>query len=430
MENSILLKSVRIADPNSASHGKTLDVLVENGLITAMKKSIEAPSGTVVWSATGAVVSPGWMDMQADFKDPGEEQKEGLSNGTLAALHGGMAHVVLNTGQTPAPDSKAAITYLQNQTANSICLVHPLACLSKERNGKQLAELYDLAEAGAVGYSDDGAVEKTELLRRGLEYAADAKGPVIVLPIDTGLNARSMMHEGAISTQMGVQGNPSESELMRIQRDLEVLRYAGGKLHFSVISTAKGVNMIRAAKQEGLAVTCATSAHHLYFEDRDLQYFDGTLRTCPPFRASTDRRELLNGILDGTIDALVSDHRPEDLESHDVEFALAPNGLTGVESTFAVALAALSEMASAEEAEAAVIRALTLGPRSVFGWETPKLEVGTIADLTWFQPNAPWTCSSVSLGANVPSYSNAQEKPALTGNPCGVITRRGAFKRT
>ena len=246
--------------------------------------------------------------------------------------------------------------------------------------------------------------------------------PVMTCPLELGLNAHPQMHEGATSTHMGVVGNPHVSETMRIKRDLDVLRYTGGKLHFTCISTAESVELIRAAKVEGLQVSCATSAHHLFFVDEDLSAFDGTIKTLPPFREHADRESLCAGVLDGTIDAIISDHRPEDLEHHDVEFMLATHGMVGIETVYPVAKAALAHAEDAT-AEAAIVRALTTGPRSVLGWDTPHIEVGAKADLTWFHPSHAAAQHRVTKGANRPEYRN--RAVAYSGKGTALRTLRG-----
>ena len=198
-----------------------------------------------------------------------------------------------------------------------------MACVSQQGAGMALSEMHDLARAGAVAFSDDQPIDRTEMLRRALEYGSTLVQPVLSLPLDLGLNAGAMMHEGDTSTHMGVTGNPSASEVMRIQRDLQIAKYTGGRLHFPVVSAAESVDLIRSAKSEGMNITCGTTANHLRFIDEDLSDFDGTLKVMPPFRGAADREALRQGVIDGTIDAVVSDHRPEDLEHHDVEFSLS-----------------------------------------------------------------------------------------------------------
>ncbi|MDA0303130.1 MAG: amidohydrolase family protein [Bacteroidetes bacterium] len=431
---TILLKSVRIIDPNGPHHGAVRDVLIQSGAIAEISEQIEAPSKTQIWDQPGSAISASWIDGQADFCDPGHEPNEGLENGLQAALSGGFGHVVLNSGTQPPPDHKSAIHYILKRSADSPCHAHPLACISQGRLGDQLAELHDLSQSGAAGFSDDRPIDRTEMLRRALEYSESINLPVITCPLDHGLSSDALMHEGITSTRMGVTGNPGSSEIMRVQRDLEILRYAGGRLHFSILSTAEAVQLVRSAKKEGLQVTCGTTAHHLIFIDEDLSSFDGTLRVSPPFRSNADRKALCQGILDGTIDILVSDHRPQDLEHHDVEFALSPTGMVGIESLFAEGFTALSEASSAAKAVDAVVRSLTVGPREAFGWPAVRIEVGAAVDLTWFHDQQAWTSSHVSKGANTVGEQQLAGKRwksgALQGQPLGVITARGSFLRT
>lgn len=414
----IVIKGVTILDPGGPHHGSCQDIRIQKGTVKEIGSNLKPGSNATIWDVPDAFISLGWMDLQADFCDPGQEQKEGLDNGALAALHGGFAHIVLNTGQSPSSDSKSAITYLKSRTADFVTEVLPMAAISMNREGNQLAEMYDLSNAGAIMFSDDGPVDRTEMLRRALEYSQGIDKRVAVCPLDLGLNAHATMHEGATSTHMGVVGNPTSSETMRVMRDLEVLRYTGGKLHFTVIGSKESVQLIRAAKNEGLDITCATTAHHLWFTDRDLASFDGTLKVMPPFRDDTDRNALMEGLCDGTIDALISDHRPEDLEHHDVEFTLAPWGMAGIESAFAVAQGAL--LAKNPNNDLSWLRALTSGPRSVLGYPTSHIEVGAEADITWFKATEAWQHASVSKGVNVPNYLGKEDMNP-TGQPLGVI---------
>lgn len=413
-----IIKGVTIIDPNGPHDGSTQDVHIRNGMIVDIQDSIPAAPDATEWNEPGAHLSIGWMDLQADFGDPGFEQKEGLENGLRAARAGGFTHVVLNVNQHPIPDTKSNIAYLVARSAGLDAHLLPMGTVSKKGDGMQLSEMRDLAEAGAVAFSDDAPISGVEMLRRALEYAQGLPHPIVTCPLELGLNAHPQMHEGITSTHMGVVGNPTASETMRIKRDLDVLRYAGGKLHFSCISSAESVELIRAAKKEGLAVTCATSAHHLFFVDEDLSSFDGTLKTLPPFRAHADRVALCQGILDGTIDALISDHRPEDLEHHDVEFILASNGMAGIESVFPVALAGLADTPGADSA---IIRALTAGPRAVLGLDVPHIEVGAAANLTWYHPTQSSTGTRVSAAENHPDYAGRSTEFTRRGVALGTV---------
>lgn len=424
---SIVIKQVRILDPTSAHHGQVRDLHIINGKIEAIDSHIKAAASTKTLEAEGSCLSPGWMDLQAHFFDPGAEHKEGLENGASAAAHGGFTRTILNASPLVRPDEKSAIAFLQSHSESFNCTLHPMACVSQKGEGKSLSEMRDLAKAGAIAFSDDAPINDTEMLRRALEYSEGMTPPVISTPIDLGLNSGAMMHEGATSTHMGITGNPSESEIMRIQRDLTILRYTGGKIHFSVISSAKSVDLIRTAKAEGLEVTCATTANHLRFIDEDLHDFDGTLKVMPPFRGKEDREALRTGVLDGTIDAVVSDHRPEDLEHHDVEFNATAFGIASIESTFAVTLDSLKK-ASSKEALSATIRALTQGPRAVLGLPPVNISTGSDAELTWFHPELTWTDQGATRGENIPQ--DIRQNPGnIKGNPLGTIRGNRLFLR-
>lgn len=424
---SIIIKKALVLDPQSEHHGLVRDILIEAGTISAIAPDLKSPSNSHEWQANGAAVSQGWIDLQSHFYDPGAEHKEGLENGAAAGSHGGFTHVILNANPYVAPDNKSAVSFLQAQAQDYTCALHPMANVSQKSEGQSLSEMHDLAAAGAVAFSDDAPIDKTEMLRRALEYAHELSQPVISMPLDMELNAGAQMHEGATSTHMGVTGNPTESEVMRIQRDLEVLKYTGGRLHFSVISSADSVELIRAAKARGLNVTCATTANHLHFVDEDLHAFDGTLKVMPPFRTQNDREALRHGIIDGTIDAIVSDHRPEDLEHHDVEFSLASFGMACIEYTFPLALSAL-QSTSKKDALSALVNALSSGPRQILGLEHRPIMPGQPADLTWFHPEELWNNQAITRGANL-AQSIVQHKEKLVGNPLGTIHGTKSFLR-
>ena len=424
---SIIIKNVRVVDPSSTHNGQRCDVLIAEGNIIEIAAELKTPDQAHVWESEGAAISPGWVDLQAHFCDPGAEHKEGLENGALAASHGGFTRVILNANSLEHPDNKSAVSFLQAQTEDFTCMLHPMACVSQRGAGTVLSEMHDLARAGAVAFSDDQPIDRTEMLRRALEYGSTLVQPILSLPLDLGLNAGALMHEGVTSTHMGGTGNPSASEVMRIQRDLQIAKYTGGRLHFTVVSTAESVELIRSAKSEGMNITCGTTANHLRFIDEDLSTFDGTLKVMPPFRGTADREALRQGVMDGTIDAIVSDHRPEDLEHHDVKFSLSSFGIAGIESTFASARQALKEFSEGESLSG-LVRALSTGPRNVLGLEQPTIMPGQKAELTWFHPEQPWEDSSITKGTNK-AHITENQKDNLIGNPLGTVCGIKAFRR-
>ncbi len=373
-----LIKSARIVQPGHPLHEKHRDILIEDGVITSIRAKItEDHAQEVRYSELS--VSPGWIDIQADFRDPGDEYKEGLNNGLDAAAAAGFTQVVLMPHTRPVVDSVGQLNYLLRERGRHPVTILPAGALSEGCKGEQLAELYDLHRGGAVAFTDDRHDLRGELLRRALDYTRSFDGLVMTRPYDTDLAGEGLMHEGLTSTRNGLKGIPVMVETTRIQRDLEILRYTGGRLHFQSISAAESVKLIRAAKREGLSVTCAVAAHHLFFTDKDLARYDRNLKVLPPFRTEKDRKALLKGVKDGTIDAICSDHRPEDIEHKKREFAQASYGIGAIEHTFSAAL-------SAGVDEGTLITKLTTGAAGILGVAPPVLEEGLEANLTLYSP--------------------------------------------
>lgn len=406
-----LIKSAQIIQPGHRLHQKQRDILIVDGFIESIRAKIEDDKAQEI-RYDGLSVSRGWIDLQADFRDPGEEYKEGLSNGLDAASAAGFTQVVVMPNTKPVVDSVGQVNYMLRERGRHPVSVLPAAALSKGCEGKQLAELYDLHQHGAVAYTDDRNDLRGELLRRALDYTRSFDGLVMVRPFDEDLAGDGLMHEGHTSTRNGLKGIPAMVETTRVQRDLEILRYTGGRLHFQSISAAASVKLIRAAKREGLRVTCAVAAHQLVFTDEDLAGYDRNLKTLPPFRSEKDRKALLKGLLDDTIDAICSDHRPEDIEHKKREFAQASYGVGAIEHTFAAAL-------SAGLSEDAIISKLTSGPAHILGVETPVLEESQVANLTLFSPKGLDIVTSADLVSN--AWNNPYIGLEMPGKVYGVM---------
>ena len=418
MEEHVLLKAVRVMDDYSPWHNQLVDVHLSNGRIEEIGPQLATQEGQTL-HVPGSMISPGWVDGQAHFREPGEETKEGLSHGLRVAAGSGFTSVAILPSTHPCVDHSVAV---RNVLATSerasregvAARALPMACITEQAQGEQLSEMHDLSEAGAVAFTDDKPLDRVGLLQRALTYGESHGKAIIDVPQDEDLNSGGVMHEGIVSTEMGLVGVPSEAESLRISRDLDVLSYAGGRLHFALITTAESVELIRQAKAKGLAVTCATSAPHLAYIDEDLRGFVGALRVRMPFRSKEDREALRQGVLDGTIDAVVSDHRPEDLEHHDVEFMLSPEGVASLPSTFALALHGLSDAApDKESALAALLKAFTVGPRNVLSLETNSIERGNPCNLTWFHPAHPHTPLTMTKGVNLPPLPHGLEGKVL-----------------
>ena len=423
MEQALLLKQTRVLDPSSPWHGQVVDILMDQGQIVEVAPHLDASSAKV-FEGQGGVVSQGWVDGQVHFREPGEETKEGLDHGLHVAAAAGMTQVALLPTTHPPVDHAMAVESLlakgtKAQTSGCPTAVLPMGCVTEQGQGQQLAEMSDMAHHGAVAFSDDAPMDRVGTLQRALTYSRAHGKTVMDLPLETDLNHGGVMHEGLVSTEMGLPGIPEEAEVLRVSRDLEVLRHAGGQLHFSIVTAAKSLDLIRKAKAEGLSVTCGTTAGHLVYTDEDLRGFHGTLKVRAPFRASSDRKALRQGVLDSTVDMVVSDHRPEDLEHHDVEFVLSPNGMAGLTSAFALTLHGLAQETSQEDAHTAAVRAWSSGPRHVLGLDDAPIAVGSPANLTWHAPEATHHAEVPTKAANTP--------PLPKGLTCAV---RGVFHGT
>ena len=420
MEQPVLLKSVKVHEPQGTWNGQVVDVLLQQGRVEHIAPSLSFPEA-IQAEAQGSMISSGWVDAQAHFREPGEETKEGMENGLSAASQAGFTAVAVLPSTTPPVDHASAVRNVmalarraQDKGIPSEAL--PMACLSEQGKGEQLAEMHDMSEAGAVAFSDDASIDRVSLLQRALTYSIVHGKAVVDLPLDRDMNPGGLMHEGVTSTEMGLTGIPVEAETMRIQRNLDLAKYTEGRLHLSVITSAESVALIRNAKQSGLNVTCGTTAAHLAFCDEDLAGFVGSLRVPTPFRSRTDREALRQGVLDGTVDVVVSDHRPEDLEHHDVEFMLSPEGMASLPSSFAMALSGLLEVAPMEEALNALLGVLTQGARKLLTLPESHIDVGSECDVTWFHPEMSHTPHIGTRGVNLPPF-----RDGLKGQVLGVF---------
>jgi dihydroorotase len=414
----LLLRHVKVVDPGGPHHDAEVDVLVREGRIARIGERITKGEATEV-RREGLHLSPGWMDLRAHFREPGEELKQGIRNGLDAAAIGGFTAVAVLPSTHPAVDDHGGVAHLMRRADGHIVRLLPIGGLTKGLKGEQLAELHDQREAGAVAFSDDQhAVRNSRLMLLALQYAAGLPGgtpPVMVFPQDPDLGRGGMMHEGPMSTRLGLKGIPVMAETIALARDLALLEYAGGHLHVATISTAESVELVRNAKARKLHVTASVAVHNLLLDDGCLRRFETCYKVLPPLRDSVHIDALREGIKDGTIDAIVSDHRPEDREHKVVEFGQAAFGIIGLETCFAVANTALKGRTSLRR----MIERFTHGPRQVLGMPKVHVAEGADADLTLFDPEVNWTCEEADL------LSRSHNTPFLgqrfTGRPLGIV---------
>ena len=384
---NILIKAATVIDPNSPHNGKKVDILLEKGIIKEIKNSIKSEKNYKVIESPDLCVSPGWMDMQVNFRDPGFEYKEDLQSGIKAAAQGGFTAVCVMPGTNPPLHSKSQIDYVLNKTLNSIVDVYPVGCISDKHEGKELAEMFDMKQSGAVAFSDDKkAVDDAGLLMRALQYSSNINSFVITHCDDKTISHDGKMHEGETSTRIGLKGIPAIAEEIMLQRNIAILEYTGGKMHFPTISTKGSVELIKQAKAKGLKVSAGVAAHNLLLDDTCLLEFETHYKVNPPLRGKEDVEALKRGLGNGTIDVIVSDHSPEDSENKDLEFDFAACGISSLETAYASANTALSKISREQVVEKFAVR-----PRKILGIEMPQFKAGQEANLTLFDPSLKWT---------------------------------------
>ncbi|NNC45657.1 MAG: dihydroorotase [Winogradskyella sp.] len=375
---NVLLKSATVVDSKSEFHNKTVDILIEKGVISKISKRISNPKNYKELKLDNLHVSVGWFDSSVSFGEPGYEERETIANGLKTAALSGFTAVALNPNTYPVIDSNADISFLLAKSAKHSVDVCPVGALTKHSDGASLAELYDMHQAGAVAFMDyQKPVSNPNLLKIALQYSCSFDGLICSFPQESSISGNGVMNEHITSTKLGLKGNPAMAEELQVARDLFILEYTGGRLHIPTISTAKSVDLIRKAKSQKLNVSCSVAIHNLLLTDDVLDGFDTKYKVLPPLRRSADCEALKEGLQDGTIDMVTSDHNPLDIEHKKVEFDFALNGTIGLESAFG----ALHNAFTLKK----TINLLTQG-RSIFGLSTYNISEGETANLTLFDP--------------------------------------------
>lgn len=410
----VLIKQATIISEGSPYHLKVKDILIQKGKIVEIESSIST-SGMKEIKAEGLYVSAGWIDMQANIQDPGFEHKEDIQSATKAAAAGGFTKIVVSAISEPVRDSKSQLEYLKKNASPLVELL-ALGALSKGANGKELAELYDLKEAGAVGFSDGKkSVKNPNVLNRALLYTQAFDGLIFNFPHTEEVAYKGVMNEGETSTNLGLKGIPELAESLMVARDLNILEYTGGRLHFNSISTTKSLELIAKAKKDGLKVTCDVASYNLLLDETELNEFDTRYKTLPPLRSKATINDLINGIKNETIDAICSDHTPEDVEEKMKEFDHAAFGIINLQTSFAAANTALKKKISIAE----IIPFFTTKPASILGVTISKIDIGEKAELTLFQPEKEFTFTKAQVLSK--SKNSAFFNRKLMGNVVGIM---------
>ena len=385
----LLISGGTVVDPANEREG-AFDVLVRDGQIAAVDQPGAIPDPGDRIDATGCWVTPGLIDMHVHLREPGYEYKETVATGTLAAVAGGFTAVACMANTKPVNDSGAVTEYILDRARISArARVHPIGAVSLNLEGKRLAEIGEMREAGAVAISDDGMpIADSALMRRALEYSQLFGMPVIVHEEDPALAGDGVMHEGHTCLHLGLRGMPSAAEEAMVARDIALLEQAGGRLHIAHVSTAGSVRLLRDAKERGLAVTAEVTPHHFILTDEAVREYDTNAKMKPPLRTSSDVEVMVDALRDGVIDAIATDHAPHHRDEKDVEFDAAAFGIVGLETSLPLSLRLVRESGLTPRT---LVEAMSLQPAKILGLDAGSLGVGEAADITVIDPDHRWT---------------------------------------
>jgi dihydroorotase len=389
--SSIVIRSAEIIDSTSELHGVIQSILIEDGIIKKISEK-ELNADTVI-QGKSLKVSIGWLDMRTATGDPGNEHKEDLNSVCEAAVQGGYTGIVTMPNTNPPIQTKESVEYIKSKTREKLVDVYPVAALSVNNKGEELTEILDMHSAGAIAFSDGNKpIWHSDLLLRALLYMQPINSQLIVHAEDKYLSHGGQMNEGKTSTMLGLKGIPKIAEEIMVERDLSILSYTGGKIHFTHISSPKSFELIKEAKKKGLKVTCDIAAYQLVLDDTMLAGFDTNLKVNPPLRSKKDIDHFWKYLSDGTIDVIVSDHQPQDSESKELEFDQAEFGMIGLESAFSLVHGSNSKIELSR-----LIEKITTAPRNILGIAIPQIKEGTKANLTVFNTEKEWILTESQL---------------------------------
>lgn len=409
---NVLLKSATIVDKqNPGLHMKVRDIYIKNGIIEKIASKIEPETKSKVISLPNLHVSKGWIDSSVCFGEPGFEERETIENGLRVAATSGFTDIILNPNTNPLPDSSGGIVFLKNAAKGNATSLHPIGALTINSEGTDLAELYDMQNAGAVAFYDfKHPVMNANLLKIALQYVHSFDGLVFSFPMDTQIAGNGSVNEGTISTKLGLKGIPALAEELQIARDLFILEYTGGKLHIPTISTENSVKLITEAKKKGLDVSCSVAIHNLWYTDEVLEEFDSNYKVLPPLRTKKDADALKRALKSGVIDMVTADHIPMDVEEKRVEFDNAGFGSLGLENAFGI----LHKIFDTQT----TIQFLTRG-RERFGIASKPIKRGEMGNLTLFNPEGSQTLTLEMISSTSKNSMYLGEK--LKGKVYGIF---------
>ena len=397
---NVIIRKALVSDPRSVWNGQRVDIYLKGQKIEKIAPHIDAEASETI-DVPDLVVSPGFTDIFSHFHDPGQEHKETLETGALAARAGGYNRVLVLPNTKPAVHSKSLVEYIIQKSRHLPVDILPLGAISQNCEGKELAEMHDMHQSGAVAFSDGiQPVQNSQVLLKALQYVKAFEGIVIQIPDEQNLSRTGLVNEGIVSTRLGLPGKPALAETLMLARDIELLRYTQSRLHVTGLSTADSIELVRRPKNDGIDLTCSVTPYHLWFSDEDLAGYDTNLKVNPPLRTPADVEALRQAVTDGTIDCIASHHQPHEWDSKVCEFEYAKYGMEGLESCFGATTTALPSLDPQMLA-----RLFSIHPSGIFGLSLPLIEEKEKVNLTVYQKNTAHTFEAKDIRSR--SVNNA-----------------------
>jgi dihydroorotase len=413
----VLIKQATIVSPTSPYNGLTKDILIDKGIIAQIGDNISDNDVEII-EQPGLHVSIGWMDIFSHFCDPGLEYRETLETGAQAAAAGGFTDVMVLPNTHTAVHNKSQVEYIVQKSKLLPVNIYPIGAVTKNTEGNELAEMYDMQQSGAIAFGDGiNAIQNSGLLIKALQYVKTFDGTIIQIPDDRSIAAHGLMNESIVSTQLGLPGKPMMAEELIVARDIKLARYADSRLHFTGITSPKSLEYIKRAKEGGINITCSVTPYHLFFSEEDLRTYDTNLKVNPPLRDAKSRTALLHALIDGTIDCIATHHIPFNYDNKVCEFEYAKNGMIGLESLFGVIWPMVNSQLSIEKA----IEILTIAPRKIFGLPVPVIQEKAVACITLFNPGTEYVYDEKMIKSK--SKNSAFIGKHLKGKAIGIVNK-------
>ena len=409
---NLLLKNTTILENQNPFHKRQVDIEITDGIISKIGKNLTIKDGFEVIEKDNLHVSQGWLDTSVVFGEPGFETTETIENGLKVAGKSGFTSVFLHSNTNPAIDNQAILQFVKSKAQNSVTNLHIVGCLTKNSEGTDLAELFDMKNAGVVAFGDyKKSMTNANLLKIAFQYVDNFDGILFVQPMNKDIKGKGFVNEGIVSTKLGLKGIPAMAEEMEIERNIALLEYTNGKLHIPTITTKNSVDLIAKAQAKGLQITCGVSVNNLVLTDEELVDFNSNTKIYPPLRTETDRKALIEGVLNNVISVITSDHCPVNIEQKQLEYDLADYGSIGLESAFGALQTVLPTDVIVEKFTA---------QKSYFNIENSTISEGNKADITLFNPNEEWVFGK----ENILSFSknSIMIGKKMKGKVYGIIT--------